>query len=82
MNKKVKAKGAQPTALYPLGKQLLTPVALAEILAVCPGTIYSWISRGVDLPFIKIAGSVRFRRESVQNWLLDKEKARKRRNFE
>ena len=63
-------------------EKLLNPVQLAEILNVRPGTIYSWLSRGVDIPHVKIAGTVRFREKAVQDWLLKKEQEKKRRNFE
>jgi len=63
-------------------EKLLNPLQLAEILNVRPGTIYSWLSRGVDIPHVKIAGTVRFREKSVMDWLLHKERERKRRNFE
>jgi excisionase family DNA binding protein len=54
-------------------KKLLTPSQLAKILGVRPGTIYSWLSRGVDIPYVKIKGTVRFREKAVQDWLLKKE---------
>jgi excisionase family DNA binding protein len=63
-------------------EKLLNPSQLAEILNVRPGTIYSWLSRGVDIPHVKIAGTVRFREKAVTDWLLEKERERKRRNFE
>jgi excisionase family DNA binding protein len=63
-------------------EKLLTPTQLAETLGVQPGTIYSWLSRGVDVPHVKIAGTVRFREKSIQEWLFKKEQERKRRNFE
>lgn len=63
-------------------EKLLNPSELADILGVQPGTVYSWISRGVDVPHVKIAGTVRFREKAVQDWLLRKEQERKRRNFE
>jgi excisionase family DNA binding protein len=62
--------------------KLLTPKQLADCLNVKPGTVYSWISRGVDIPHIKIQGTLRFRQEAVDTWLLDREKAKKKRNFE
>lgn len=37
--------------------KLLNPVELVEFLGVRPGTVYSWISRGVDIPHVKIAGT-------------------------
>ena len=63
-------------------EHLLNPKQLAEILNVKLGTVYSWISRGVDIPYLKIAGTVRFREKAVMDWLLEKERERKRRNFD
>jgi len=63
-------------------EKLLNPQELAEALNVRPGTIYSWLSRGVDIPHVKIGGSVRFREKAVMEWLLQKERERRRRNFE
>jgi len=63
-------------------EKLLNPSQLAEMLNVRPGTIYSWLSRGVDIPHVKIAGTVRFREKAVIDWLMEKERERKRRNFE
>jgi len=63
-------------------EKLLNPLQLAEILNVRPGTIYSWLSRGVDIPHVKIAGTVRFREKAVTDWLLQKERERKKRIFE
>lgn len=62
--------------------KLLNPVEIAELLGVRPGTVYSWISRRVDIPHVKIAGTVRFREKAVQDWLSEKERERKRRHFE
>lgn len=63
-------------------EKLLTPVQLADIIGIRLGTVYSWLSRGVDIPHVKIAGTVRFREKAVMDWLLQKERERKRRNFE
>lgn len=63
-------------------EKLLNPSELAERLGVRRGTIYSWVSRGVDIPHVKIAGTLRFRERAVENWLEEKERERKRRNFE
>ena len=63
-------------------ERLLNPVQLAEALGVRPGTVYSWISRRVDIPHVKIGGTVRFREKAVNDWLIEKEGERKRRNFE
>ncbi len=63
-------------------ERLLNPNELAEVLNVKLGTVYSWISRGVDIPHVKIAGTVRFREKAVMEWLLKKEHERKKHNFE
>jgi predicted DNA-binding transcriptional regulator AlpA len=64
-------------------EKLLNPKQLADILNVKPGTVYSWLSRGVDLPLcIRISGSTRWREEVVREWILQKEKERRRRNFD
>lgn len=63
-------------------EKLLNPSELAERLGVRRGTVYSWLSRGIDIPHVKIGGTVRFREKAVVNWLIEKEKDRKRRNFE
>lgn len=63
-------------------EKLLNPSQLAKILNVQPGTIYSWLSRGVDIPYVKIAGTVRFREKAIVDWLTKKEQERKKRNFE
>ena len=62
--------------------RLLNPAQLADLLGVKKGTVFSWLSRGVDLPpFVKIGGSTRWREEAVMKWIQDKEKARNRKNF-
>lgn len=59
------------------------PRELAQILGVKPGTVFSWLSRGVDLPpYVKISGTTRWREEAVKRWIEKKEHERKRRNFE
>ncbi len=63
-------------------EKLLNPQELADVLNVRPGTVYSWLSRGVDIPHVKIGGTVRFREKAVMEWLLQKEQERKRRRFE
>ncbi len=52
-------------------EKLLTPSQLAEILNVRPGTIYSWLSRGVDIPHVRIMGTVRFREKAIQDWPIE-----------
>jgi excisionase family DNA binding protein len=64
-------------------EKLLNPKQLADILNVKAGTVYSWLSRRVDLPpFVKIGGSTRWRIEAVKEWIETKERERKRKNFE
>lgn len=65
-----------------LGEPLLTPGEVARRLSVARGTVYSWVSRGLDIPFLKIHGALRFRRSSIESWLQTKEFERKRRDFE
>ena len=63
-------------------EKLLTPTQLAEMFNVKRGTVYSWLSRGIDIPHVKIAGTVRFPEKSVEEWLLKKQEKKKKRNFE
>jgi hypothetical protein len=43
---------------------LLQQGKLAEILGVRPWTVYSWISRGADIPHVKIEGTLRIIRKA------------------
>ncbi len=64
-------------------ERMLNPSQLAEILGVKPGTIYSWLSRKVEVPpFVKVGSVTRWREKTVLSWIEAKEKERKRRNFE
>jgi hypothetical protein len=45
-------------------EKLLNPQGLAEFLRVPPGTIYSLISMGVDIPLVKIEETLRFIRKA------------------
>ena len=48
-------------------ERLLCPKDLAQILNVKLGTVYSWLSRGVDLPpYVKIQGSTRWREKEFR----------------
>jgi hypothetical protein len=61
---------------------LLGPRDLAKIFGVKEGTVFSWLSRGVDLPpYVKIEGTNRWRPETVAKWISVKEKEKKKRNF-
>jgi len=62
---------------------LLGPRDLAHILGVKPGTVYSWLSRGVDLPpSIRIGGSTRWQEKTVRAFIEKKERENRKRNFE
>jgi excisionase family DNA binding protein len=63
-------------------EKLLNPSQLADILGVKLGTIYSWLSRGVNVPHVKIEGTVRFREKAIEAWILEREREKKRKNFE
>lgn len=63
--------------------RLLNPHQLAEILNVKPGTVYSWLSRGVELPpSVKIGGSTRWEEADIKAWIEMKKKEKRKRNFE
>ncbi|MBE0418260.1 MAG: helix-turn-helix domain-containing protein [Coriobacteriia bacterium] len=53
---------------------LLTTGELAAIVRVSERTIRSWRARGL-LPAVKIAGTVRYRREAVERALIEIEQA-------
>ena len=62
---------------------LLGPRELANILGVKPGTIFSWISRGIPLPpCVQISGTRRWRPEVIAKWIEAKEKEKRKRNFQ
>jgi excisionase family DNA binding protein len=49
-------------------ERLLTAKELAELLAVSPKTLYSYVSRNM-IPHFKIEANVRFRGKDVAEWL-------------
>ena len=62
---------------------MIGPRGLANILGVKVGTVFSWLSRGIDLPpSIKIGGTTRWRPEAVSEWIREREQDRRRRNFQ
>ncbi len=63
-------------------EKLLNCNQVADLLAVSPKTVFGWIYRGVSIPHIRIEGTVRFREKALQEWLIERERARKKRNFE
>jgi excisionase family DNA binding protein len=48
--------------------RLLTAKELADILAISPKTLYSYVTRGM-IPYFKIESNVRFRAREVSDWL-------------
>lgn len=48
--------------------RLLTAKELADILAISPKTLYSYVARGM-IPYFKIESNVRFRAREVSAWL-------------
>ena len=48
--------------------RLLTAKELADILAISPKTLYSYVARGM-IPHFKIESNVRFRAREVAEWL-------------
>jgi excisionase family DNA binding protein len=51
--------------------KLLKPAELSVHLAVPKATIYSWVRRR-DIPFVKLAGVVRFDPEEINSWLTER----------
>ena len=55
---------------------LLTPEQIAEVLQMKPASVYeltrerSQKKHPHPIPFLKVAGKVRFSRDAVQQWLL------------
>ena len=57
-----------------MAEELLTPQEVADILKVKVGTLATWRHQGRDdsLPWVKINGSVRYRRADLDAWLNDR----------
>ena len=62
--------------------RLLTVLELADLLRIKPGTVHSWLSRGVDLPYIKVRSVTLFRESAVRAWLIAREVNTKRQRYE
>lgn len=60
-------------------KEFFSPKGLAEHLGVDLGTVYNWNYQKIGPPFIKVNGSVRYRRADVEAWLTAKERGTDRR---
>jgi excisionase family DNA binding protein len=54
-------------------EKLMTVEELADALGLAPQTIRNWVAMR-RLPYLRIGGRTRFRRESLEAWLLDQEK--------
>src|SRR5947207_9602300 len=52
------------TNLLPAIEQLLTVRQVAELLGVCPATVYKWAATG-DLPHIRIVNVIRIRAQDL-----------------
>jgi len=53
---------------------LLTPLDLAETLNVSVGHVYRLVAQR-RVPFVKLGGALRFRRESIERWIVGQEVA-------
>jgi excisionase family DNA binding protein len=54
---------------------LLTARTVAELLDVSPETVLRWTRRG-ELPAIRLpGGAIRYRQETLEDWLLEREAA-------
>ena len=52
--------------------KLLTPPELAEMLHISVGHVYRLVARR-RVPFVKLGGAVRFRRDSIERWIAGQE---------
>ena len=62
-------------------KRLLNIKELSEYLNVSPHTIYSWVSRH-RIPHVKLNGVLRFKLESIEEWVKEKESNPKEEGYE
>jgi len=53
-------------------EELVEPEMAAKILTVKTITVYKWVSER-KIPFIKVGGSLRFRRSALRDWLRERE---------
>ncbi|MCO5142091.1 MAG: helix-turn-helix domain-containing protein [Oligoflexia bacterium] len=54
-------------------EKLMTVEELADALGLRPQTIRNWVAMR-RLPYLRIGGKTRFRRESLEVWLAEKER--------
>jgi len=67
----------------PQPDRILTPQEVAGLLNIKLGTLYSHLSRKTPLPpFFKIGSQTRWRESVVWKWIEQREKERRRRNFD
>lgn len=63
--------------------RILNQLQLAGLLNIKIGTLYSHMSRGTDLPkSFRVGSQTRWRESVVWKWIQQKEKEKRRRNFE
>ncbi len=56
---------------------------MASLLNIKPSTLYSHLSRGVDLPpSFRVGSQTRWRESEVWRWIEQREGEKRRRNFE
>lgn len=66
-----------------MSDKILNPKELADLLSLKIGTLYSHLSRGTPLPpSFRVGSQTRWRESQVFKWIEQKEKERRRRNFE
>ena len=67
-----------------MADRTLTPQELAnEFLKIKLSTLYSHLSRKVDLPeFFRVGSQTRWRESKVMQWIEAKEQKKRRKNFE
>lgn len=65
--------------IEPMKVSLMTPAEVAAVLRVSEKTLKNWRSLRYGPPFIKIGGSVRYRRQSIERWLNQIPEARRQR---
>lgn len=63
--------------------RIMTPKELAELLNVKLSTLYSHLSRGTALPkSFRVGSQTRWRESIVWKWIEQREKEKRKRNFE
>jgi excisionase family DNA binding protein len=60
--------GDKVIPLSPFIENLVTVEELAEALGIAPKTVRNWVALR-QIPFLRIGGKTRFRRQSVEAWI-------------